>query len=62
MIGKRKSIHVELRLYKITLDMDRETVANAIEEAHSEGTAPIYYNDEQALRSIIRFAYILNFS
>jgi hypothetical protein len=38
--------------------MDRETVANAIEEAHSEGTAPIYYNDEQALRSIIRFAYI----
>jgi hypothetical protein len=46
------------RLLKATLAMDSETVANAIEVAHSEGTAPLYYNDEQALRSVIRFAYI----
>jgi hypothetical protein len=38
--------------------MDNETVANAIEASHSEGTAPLFYNDEQALRSVIRFAYI----
>jgi hypothetical protein len=46
------------RLLKATLAMDSETVEKAIEEAHSEGTAPLYYNDEQALRSVVRFAYI----
>jgi hypothetical protein len=46
------------RLLKATFALDSETVANAIEVAHSEGTAPLYYNDEQALRSVIRFAYI----
>jgi hypothetical protein len=46
------------QLLKATLRMDGETVANAIEEAHSAGTAPLFYNDEQALRSVIRFAYI----
>jgi hypothetical protein len=46
------------RLLKATLAMDSDTVANAIEVAHSEGTSPLYYNDEQALRSVIRFAYI----
>jgi hypothetical protein len=46
------------RLLKATFAMDSERVANAIEEAHSEGTAPLFYNDEQALRSVIRFAYI----
>jgi hypothetical protein len=38
--------------------MDEEVVAASIEEAHSVGTAPLYYNNEQALRSVIRFAYI----
>jgi hypothetical protein len=46
------------RLLKATLAMDNETVANSIEVAHSEGTAPLFYNDEQALRSVIRFAFI----
>jgi hypothetical protein len=46
------------RLLRATLRMDSETVAAAIEEAHSAGTAPLFYNDEQALRSVIRFAYI----
>jgi hypothetical protein len=46
------------RLLQATLAMDSETVATAIEEAHSAGTAPLFYNDEQALRSVIRFAYI----
>jgi hypothetical protein len=45
-------------LLRATLRMDAEAVAAAIEEAHSAGTAPLFYNDEQALRSVIRFAYI----
>lgn len=46
------------RLLRDTLEMNCEAVAKAIEEAHSAGTAPLYYNDEQALRYVIKFAYI----
>jgi hypothetical protein len=60
--GKHKEIAKLIqnseRLLEATLRMDGETVATAIEEAHSAGTAPLFYNDEQALRSVIRFAYI----
>ena len=45
-------------LLEQTLSMDEEAVAAAIEEVHSAGTAPVFYNNEQALRSTIRFAYI----
>jgi hypothetical protein len=53
-----KLIQTSELLLKATLRMDEETVAEAIEKAHSEGCAPLFYNDEQALRSVIRFAYI----
>jgi hypothetical protein len=53
-----KLIQTSDQLLKATLRMDGETVAHALEEAHSAGTAPLFYNDEQALRSVIRFAYI----
>lgn len=46
------------QLLKDTLDMEADKVAQAIENAHSAGTAPLFYNNEQALRSVIRFAYI----
>ena len=46
------------QLLKETLNMNSEAVATAIETAHSAGTAPLFYNDEQALRSVIKFAYI----
>jgi hypothetical protein len=46
------------RLLAATLRMEEETVAQTLEEAHSAGCAPLFYNDEQALRSTIRFAYI----
>lgn len=49
--------HSEL-LLEATLNMDEEAVAAAIEEAHKAGTAPTFYNNEQALRSVICFAYI----
>lgn len=45
-------------LLEQTLNMDEEAVAAAIEEAHDAGTAPLFYHNEQALRSVIRFAYI----
>jgi hypothetical protein len=38
--------------------MDSDMVATSIAEAHSAGAAPLFYNDEQALRSVIRFAYL----
>jgi nitrogen fixation protein len=53
-----KLIQTSDGLLQATFAMDGETVAEAIEEAHSAGTAPLFYNDEQALRSVIRFAYI----
>lgn len=53
-----KLIRTSDALLEATLNMDEETVAVAIQEAHKEGTAPIFYNNEQALRSVIRFAYI----
>ena len=45
-------------LLEQTLNLDEEAVAKAIEKVHQTGTAPIFYNNEQALRSVIRFAYI----
>jgi hypothetical protein len=60
--GKHKEVAKLIQtsdlLLKATLRMDSEAVAEAIQEAHSAGTAPLFYNDEQALRSVIRFAYI----
>jgi hypothetical protein len=53
-----KLIQTSDMLLRATLRMDGEAVAAAIEEAHSAGTSPLFYNDEQALRSVIRFAYI----
>lgn len=46
------------QLLQDTLAMNAEKVARAIEKAHSASTAPNFYNNEQALRSVIRFAYI----
>lgn len=45
-------------LLEATLNMDEEKVAKAIEAAHKAGTASTFYNNEQALRSVIRVAYI----
>ncbi len=60
--GKHKElarlIQTSDRLLEATLNMDEEAVAAAIEEAHTAGTAPTFYNNEQALRSVIRFAYL----
>lgn len=46
------------RLLYETLNMNEESVAEVIEKVHCTVTTPLYYNNEQALRSVIRFAYI----
>lgn len=60
--GKHKElaefIAVSDKLFSDTLAMDAESVAVAIAKVHSTSTAPTFYNNEQALRSVIRFAYI----
>ena len=53
-----KMILASDQLLRDTLSMNDDQVAKAIQAAHSAGTAPIFYNNEQALRSVIRFAYI----
>ncbi|MBQ3664619.1 MAG: AAA family ATPase [Lachnospiraceae bacterium] len=62
MAGKHKEIAKLIRhsekLFEETLNMNGEAVAGEIEKAHSEGTSPHFYNNEQALRSVIKFAYL----
>ena len=44
-----------------TINMDEEAVASAMRDVHDAGTfgvSPLLYNDEQALRSVVKFAYI----
>ena len=46
------------RLLEDTIAGNEEAVAKAIEETRDSEYAPTYYNDEQALRYVIKFAYI----
>lgn len=45
-------------LIAATLRMDGKFVAKKLEEIHSRFTAPLFYNNEQALRMILMLAYI----
>ncbi len=60
--GKRpemiKAIQHSKRLLEATIRRDEEEVARLIEEVHSANTSPNFYNNEQALRSVIQLAYI----
>lgn len=46
------------QLLQATLQMNGSEVAKLIEDAHSSTTAPDFYNNEQALRNVIKFSYI----
>ena len=46
------------RLLDATLKEDAETVASIIEDIRNEQYAPQFYNNEQSLRAIIKYAYI----
>ena len=53
-----KMVATSNELIEHTIDEDADEVATAIEKVHSQATSPTFYNNEQALRSTIRFAYI----
>lgn len=40
-----------------TIHLDADAVASEIEKIHAEETASLFYNDEQALRSVVKLAY-----
>lgn len=44
-------------LFLATINMDEEAVAAQIEKIHTEETAPLHYNREDSLRSVIKLAY-----
>lgn len=45
-------------LLRATWDLDEEAVAAGLARAHDHGCAPVFYNDEQALRAVVRSAYV----
>lgn len=49
------------KLLDDTVAGNGDAVARAIEEIRKEQYAPVYYNNEQALRAVIKFAYIVTF-
>ena len=49
------------KLLEDTISGNEEAVADAIDEIRKEQYAPTYYNNEQSLRSVIKFAYIVTF-
>lgn len=46
------------RLLQSTIEMDAEAVAKGIDAVHNSYIAPLFYNNEQALRSVVKIAYI----
>ncbi len=52
-----KRLRESEELFEATLRKDEDKVAKEIEKIHSEETAPIHYNREQSLRSVIKLAY-----
>ena len=47
------------QLFADTLTGNEEAVANAIQAVRDSNYAPMYYNDEQAFRYAVKFAYIV---
>ena len=60
--GKRKelvkAIQLSDKLLDATLNMDTETVVDILEEFHEASATPQFYNNEQALRSVVIMAYL----
>ena len=53
-----KAVELSDKLLNATIRKDEATVAELIEEAHAANTSPKFYNNEQALRSVIVMAYL----
>ena len=53
----RRRLEESESLFESTINMNEEEVARAIEKVHREETAPIFYNREDSLRSVIKLSY-----
>ena len=53
----RKRLEDSHKLFLDTINGNESAVAASIERIHREETDPLHYNDEQALRSVIKLAY-----
>ena len=53
-----KAVQKSDALLTATWNMDADAVANIIDDIHNEEIAPNFYNNEQALRSVIKTAYL----
>ena len=56
--GLARLIRESRDLVRATLEGDEAYVADALDRAHSWAAAPLWYNDEQALRAAVKFAYL----
>lgn len=52
-----KRLHESDQLFQDTLEMREEAVAAQIEKIHREESAPLHYNKEDSLRSVIKLVY-----
>lgn len=52
-----KRLEKSEKLFDDTIHMREEEVAGQIEKIHIEETAPVHYNRENSLRSVIKLAY-----
>ena len=57
----RKLLNRSRQLVRDTIQGNGKAVAKALEEIRGEKDAPQFYNNEQALRAIIKYAYISAF-
>ena len=56
--GVARIIRDSMLLVEDILAQDEEAVAAAIQHAHDEGCSPLHYNNEQALRAVVKAALI----
>ena len=50
-------LHASEQLFLDTIHLNEEAVGGQIEKIHAEETAPLHYNKEDSLRSVIKLAY-----
>lgn len=53
-----KAVELSDQLLNATLQKEEDTVAEIIEQVHQVNTSPKFYNNEQALRSVVIMAYL----
>ena len=53
-----KAIQRSDEILQATWQKDGDSVAELINEIHDEDTASLFYNNEQALRSVVKMAYL----